>query len=179
LGIVQQSGGFVAVDSAPNRGSTFAIYLPAYEALAAAEPTPAALPALSSSGSETILVSEDEEAVREVVARSLRMRGYTVLEARNGNEALHLLQERKGEVHLLLTDLIMPVMGGLELSRSVRRLHAGLPILLMSGHSDDHAALRELIEQRVPFLQKPFRPDALARRVREMLDKSRAEAKRQ
>ena len=130
LGIVHQSGGFVAVDSATGRGSTFAVYLPAYE-VQAAEPTPTPQPALPASGSETLLVAEDEDAVREVVVRSLKMRGYTVLEARNAAEALHLLQELEGDMHLLVTDLVMPVMGGLELSRHVKRLSPALPILLM------------------------------------------------
>ncbi len=168
LGFVHQSGGFVAVDSAPGRGTTFSIFLPLHTEIAEIAQAPASTGGLTS-GHEVLLVAEDEAAVREVVARSLRMRGYKVLEARNGGEALHILQHGEPVVDLLVTDLEMPVLGGRELARAARALRPDLPIVFMSAHSDSDEMLRDLIERRYPYLQKPFRPDALARVVRDQL----------
>lgn len=168
LGFVHQSGGFVAVESAPGRGTKFSLFLPLH-----AEPAEVAVAPQNGAGHvtghEVILVAEDEAAVREVVARSLRMRGYKVIEARNGGEALHILQQGEPAVDLLVTDLEMPVLGGRELARAARSLRSDLPIVFMSGHSDNDEALRDLIERRYPYLQKPFRPDALAKVVRDQL----------
>lgn len=168
LGFVHQSGGFVAVDSAPSRGTTFSIFLPLHVEVAELAHVPTITPSMTS-GQEVLLVAEDEAAVREVVARSLRMRGYKVVEARNGGEALHILQHGEPAVDLLVTDLEMPVLGGRELARAARALRPDLPIVFMSAHSDNDEMLRDLIERRYPYLQKPFRPDALARVVRDQL----------
>ena len=122
-------------------------------------------------GHETILVAEDDDSVREVVGRSLRARGFQVIEARNGGEALHILQKGT-KVDVVISDLVMPVLGGLELGFALRALNPTIPLLLMSGHADDHEALLDLGRSQIPFLQKPFRPDALVRRVRELLDEA-------
>lgn len=168
LGFVHQSGGFVAVDSSAGWGTTFAIFLPLHAETVDLAEGLAAAPGMSP-GHEVILVAEDEAAVREVVARSLRMRGYHVLEARNGGEALHLLERREPVVDVLVTDLAMPVLSGRELAHAARGLNPDLPVVFMSAHTDTESTLRDLIEQRLPFLQKPFRPDALARVVRDLL----------
>jgi signal transduction histidine kinase/CheY-like chemotaxis protein len=168
LGFVHQSGGFVAVESAPGRGTPFALFLPLHAEPAETIESPANATG-HFTGHEVILVAEDEAAVREVVARSLRMRGYKVVEARNGGEALHILQQGEPHVDLLVTDLEMPVLGGRELARAARSLRSDLPIVFMSAHSDNDEMLRDLIERRYPYLQKPFRPDALAKVVRDQL----------
>jgi len=136
---------------------------------APAQPDRSAARAPATTGHETILVAEDDDSVREVVSRSLRVRGFQVLEAHNGGEALHMLQKGT-KVDVVISDLVMPVLGGLELAHALRALDPTIPLLLMSGHADDHESLQELGRSQIPFLQKPFRPDALVRRVRELLD---------
>jgi two-component system cell cycle sensor histidine kinase/response regulator CckA len=170
-GIVHQSGGHIRVNSAADRGSTFLVYLPRAEAIegGAREAERPLLPH-PSPGTETVLLAEDEEVVRRLARDILSENGYRVLEAANGREALLLSEAHRGEIHLLLTDVIMPKMSGRELAERVRPLRPDLRILYMSGYVDDAILRHDVLEDRVPFLQKPFTAEELARKVREVLD---------
>ena len=174
FGTVKQSGGYIVADSEPGRGAAFSIYLPSV--------TEAVVPAPSSSspsarlaGSETILIVEDEEKIRGMVRKFLEMRGYTVFEAAGGHEALRLAQDRKKPFDLLVTDLVMPEMNGLELSSRLKSASPSTKILYMTGYTD-HAILRqEVPEFQSNVLMKPFTSQELNKKVREVLDGPRAE----
>ena len=168
-GIVKQSGGFIWVYSEVDHGTTFKIYLPRENA---AQPSreERASGALPAGGTETILVVEDEEMVRSLACRSLRSLGYTVLEAQQGNQALRVILERPQPIHLVVSDVVMPEMGGRELGQRMSLIEPRLPILYMSGYTGEDVVRRGLLEAGSPFLQKPFSADALGRKVREMLD---------
>jgi two-component system cell cycle sensor histidine kinase/response regulator CckA len=172
-GIVKQSGGFIWVYSEPGLGTTFKIYLPRVGAGIGA-PTNGDRPPTAEGGSETILVVEDEEMVRGLASRSLREHGYTVLEARHGTDALRQLDSRPSGVDLVITDVVMPEMGGRELGRRLKSLRPSMPVLFMSGYTGADVIQRGLMDPDAPFQQKPFGPDGLARKVREMLDQARA-----
>ncbi|HWP85069.1 MAG TPA: response regulator [Terriglobia bacterium] len=168
-GIVKQSGGNIWVYSEVGRGTTFKIYLPRLDAAvpAAAEET---LPPAVLTGSETILVAEDEAMLRELARELLAGAGYTVLEAANGEQAIEVCQGHSGPVHLLMTDAVMPRMSGLELARRIRALRPGVTVLYVSGYADE-AILRDgLMEPGAAFLQKPFSREALLRKLRETLE---------
>jgi CheY-like chemotaxis protein len=167
-GIVKQSDGFVWCYTEPGRGSTFKIYLPRAGARSLRS-APPGTPAELRGGTETILVVEDEDVVRSLACRGLREQGYTVLEARHGREALDRLAEDRA-VDLVISDVVMPEMGGRELGSRLAALRPELPILYMSGYTGDDVIQRGLLEPGVPFQQKPFTPEGLARKVREMLD---------
>jgi len=168
-GVVKQSGGYVWVYSEPGIGTTFKIYLPLID-----EPAPAAVgeePRVTPArGSETVLVVEDEETVRALACRVLEDLGYAVLEAGNGAEALERLAEVGGAVRLVVSDVVMPVMGGRELGERLASEHPSVPILYMSGYTGDDVVQRGLLAPSAPFQQKPFTPETLGRKVREMLD---------
>jgi PAS domain S-box-containing protein len=169
-GIIKQSGGHISVYSEPGRGTTFKIYLPQ------AEPPPKIpLAHLDASdlrrGTETILLVEDDPALREMAATLLRRLGYTVLEAANGIEALSLKQQRDvGHVDLLFTDVVMPHMSGKELSDRVRALYPHTRILFTSAYTENAIVHQGVLDKGVALLQKPFTPSALALKVRETLD---------
>jgi two-component system cell cycle sensor histidine kinase/response regulator CckA len=183
-GIVKQCGGYTAVASAPGAGTTFTVYLsrhartderPEAPRLAAPAgtttvPGPRGAETMSvAGGTETVLVVEDERAVRNSIRRILVRHGYTVLEARHGVDALRLLDAPR-PVDLVLTDLVMPEMGGRELIAELRTRRPGLPILALSGY-DERAALRgEALPAGVRFLEKPFTVDGLLHSVRAVLD---------
>jgi CheY-like chemotaxis protein len=173
-GIVKQSGGRLAMYSEPDHGTTFKIYLPRVDAA----PRRAAPDELardsSASGGETILIVEDDPALRIVACRSLRERGYVVFEAGNGLDALSLCQARGSEIDLVVTDMIMPEMSGAELAERIAEGYPQLKVLLMSGYTRDEAARRSIASERYSFLDKPFTPTRLATRVREVLDGQRA-----
>jgi two-component system, cell cycle sensor histidine kinase and response regulator CckA len=174
-GIVKQSDGFIWVYSEPGVGSTFKIYLPRVGiggTLAAASVRGAA----SRGGSETVLIVEDEDMVRALASRTLREHGYTVIEARHGADALRQLAMDSTAVDLLISDVVMPEMGGRELGRRLSTLRPSLPVLYISGYTGEDVIQRGLLDAGAPFQQKPFAPEGLARKVREMLDDSRARA---
>jgi len=168
FGIVHQAGGTVWVYSEVDKGTTFKIYLPCVDAEAEAA-TPAA-PRSGSRGVETILLVDDDDAVRDVARSILDKGGYTVMVARNAGEALLQSEKHPGIIHLLVTDVVMPHTSGPELAK---RLAAGRPdmkVLCMSGYTDDSIVRHGVLESRVAFLQKPLTPHSLTRRVRDVLD---------
>jgi PAS domain S-box-containing protein len=174
-GIVKQSEGFIWVYTEPGLGTTFKIYLPrvgaAHPMVAQGGQWPAAR-----GGSETILIVEDEEMVRTLASRSLRGHGYHVLEARHGQDALRQLELNSNGVDLVISDVVMPEMGGRELAQRIAALRPSLPVLFMSGYTGEDVIERGLLDAGAPFQQKPFAPDSLARKVREMLDAGRSAA---
>ena len=166
-GIVQQSGGSIQVESKPGGGTTFRIYLPEVEP-GEADQEGAALPL--SGGAETVLLVEDEPLVRGVVREVLLERGYTVLEATHGEEALRMGLQHPEPIHLLLTDLIMPMMGGRELAEQFQRLRPKSGVLFMSGYTDDTVIHDGAAARGLAFIAKPFTRAALAQKVRDVLD---------
>jgi CheY-like chemotaxis protein len=169
FGFIQQSGGHIVVSSRPGAGSTFTIYMPAFEGEevpSEAEDQQKPLPG----GSETILLVEDESGVRMLSRQVLVARGYTVLEAAQGHEAIELVQRGGQTIHLLITDMVMPGMGGSQLAEQVRALRPGIKLLLISGYSDDTLLRHGGVMPGTHFLQKPFSVSTLTVKVREILD---------
>ncbi len=168
-GTVKQSGGSIAVESEPDKGARFSIYLPRADGVIKSPQPPAAIPA-SLRGSETVLVVEDEDAVRDLVRSVLRTYGYNVLEARHGVEALQVIGNYPDRVHLVLTDLVMPRMGGLQLAEQLAQLHPGTKMLYMSGYTDSVVFREGAFDLNLAFLQKPFSPEVLVEKTRSVLD---------
>ncbi len=167
-GIVQQSGGHMTVESEPERGTTIRIYLPR-----AADEVTAATPGLlqpTARGSETVLLVEDEEDVRGIARDILALAGFTVLAAANADEAERFCRDHPGPIHLLLTDVVMPRVSGIELVARLRPLRAAMRVLYMSGYADDAILRHGAFESGVRLLPKPFTTDSLVRWVREVLD---------
>ena len=168
-GIVKQSEGTIWVYSEVGRGTTFKIYLPCAEApVKEIEIETDNLELLQ--GTETVLLVEDEELVREMATEILRDSGYQVLEARHGHEALTLGRQHSGAIHLMLTDVVMPQMSGRELAEQLTPLRREMKVLYMSGYTDDAIVHHGVLEEGTAFIGKPFTPSALARKVRETLD---------
>ena len=167
-GIVKQNNGYIEVESAPGRGACFRVYLPRVqdraEALRAREST------APPQGSETILVVEDEDLVRQVVREALRSFGYTVLETGDAEEGARICKSHAGPIHLLMTDVIMPKMNGRALAKRLTLQRPDLKVLYMSGYTDSAIVQHGVLEPGVSFLQKPFALTALARKVRDVLD---------
>ncbi len=168
-GIVKQSDGFIWAYSEPGRGTTFKIYLPQASPIVPPPRLPLTTEVLQGGG-ETILVVEDEEMVRGLAVRCLTDQGYRVVEARTSGEALAYVEGNPGGVDLVLSDVVMPIMGGRELSHRLMRVAPSLPVLFMSGYTGEDVVQRGLLDAGAPFEQKPFCPEGLARKVREMLD---------
>jgi two-component system cell cycle sensor histidine kinase/response regulator CckA len=164
FGIVEQSGGHLSIDSELSAGSTFKVYLPRSDRVADAPL--AVLPPLGLQGLETILVVEDESQVRAVACAILRRNGYKVLEASNGGEALLISKQFAGKIHLLLTDVVMPHMNGRKLAEELLLTRPEMKVLFTSGHTDDAIVHHGVLDPDVAFLQKPFTPDALLRKLR-------------
>jgi len=170
-GIVKQSDGNIWVYSEPGRGTTFKIYLPRVEAVAeAVEPSGAA--ARTIRGSETILLVEDENAVRALIRSTLQANGYTVLEAHHGKHAIQVCEQHAGPIHLMVTDVVMPEMSGRDLAERLKPSRPNMKVFFMSGYTDKAIVNHGELDPGTAFLQKPFIPDALARKVREVLDGS-------
>jgi PAS domain S-box-containing protein len=168
-GIVKQSDGHIWVYSEPGQGTTFKIYLPRVAA-AAEPPAPKPMAPASLRGSETVLVVEDEEAVRKLTRRVLEAHGYAVLAAGDGQEALRLANEHDGPINLLVTDVVMPNMSGRQLAERVVSARRETRVLYLSGYTDDAIIRHGVLDPGIAFLQKPFTPQALARKLREVLD---------
>jgi len=171
-GIVKQSDGYIWVYSEPGHGTSFKIYLPRV-AEAPGPARPGFELSASVRGSETVFVVEDDEMVRALIRRMLETRGYTVLLAPHGDEALQLLERHPGRVDLLMTDVVMPGMSGRDLADRVAERRPGIKVLYLSGYTDDAIVRHGVLEPGIAFLQKPFSADALARKVREVLDSPR------
>lgn len=168
-GIVKQSGGHIAVYSELGRGTTFKIYLPVIDRRRKPERShPERL--ASRRGAETILLVEDEDAVRNMTRMALRQSGYTVLEASHGGEAVRLAESYKGPIHLLLSDVVMPELGGQLLAERLTEVRPAIKVMFISGYTDNAVFRHGVLAEGVDFLQKPFSPGALARKVREVLD---------
>jgi len=167
--IVKQSGGFIRVNSEPGKGTTLKIYLPGMKGEADKLVGPAKEKLLLK-GVETVLVVEAEPLVRTLTARILREQGYTVLEASNGAAALHTDQEFAGEIHLVLTDVVMPGMSARAFVSQIAAARPGIKVLYVSGYTDNSIVHHEVLDSDVAFLQKPFTADDLACKVREVLD---------
>ena len=170
-GIVRQSGGHISIDSTVGEGSTFQIYLPWAEKkeVEPLDTTKEAIPD-SSPGTERILLVEDDESVRELASEILQMNGYDVVEACNGVEALSVFEEQESPIEIVVTDLIMPQMGGRELAENLVQQSADIKVLFLSGYTDSAVLRQGLLDPGSFFLQKPFTPAQLAYKVRQALD---------
>ncbi len=167
-GIVKQSNGSIDVYSEPGVGTSFKIYLPRVDAAASTvRPWHSVGPAPR--GTETLLLVEDEDAVRTLARLTLQRYGYTVLEASHGEEAIRVATNHHQTIHLLVTDVVMPGMGGRVLAERLLSLHPEMKVLYLSGYTDDAVVRHGILHEEVNFLQKPFSPDALAHQVREVL----------
>jgi signal transduction histidine kinase/ActR/RegA family two-component response regulator len=166
--IVRQSGGFIRGYNLPDRGARVEIYLPAVKEVQVK--TPQTTDLTDRRGHETILLVEDERLVRQMAAQALRADGYTVLDADTGGEALVIAHEHVGEIHLLVTDIVMPHMSGRQLADRMRNVRPDIKVLYVSGYMDESVLRHGTLEEGAAFLAKPFTPSTLARKVRELLD---------
>jgi PAS domain S-box-containing protein len=173
-GIVKQSGGHVAVEGAVGKGTTFRIFLPQVEERVRPDDGGAKSTVEPRGGTETILIAEDEAALRGLMNQCLKRLGYTVLLAQDGEEALEICERYSGSIHLMLTDIVMPRMNGLQLKERVTARRSGVKFLFVSGYVDATLDQSEIFAQHTAFLEKPFPPDELAHKVRQLLDRPRS-----
>jgi CheY-like chemotaxis protein len=169
-GIVKQSGGTIDIYSEVGVGTTFKVRLPAINGETIA--TPVQELAYSTTRSETILLVEDDDNVREFVAITLESFGYSVVTAPDGKTALSLYENRNVPINLVVTDVVMPEMSGRILAETLATSNPGIKVLYLSGYTDDAVVRHGILQANVAFLQKPFSPDALARKVRDVLDQA-------
>ncbi|MGB7909212.1 MAG: ATP-binding protein, partial [Syntrophobacteraceae bacterium] len=168
-GVVKQNDGFIYVESEQGKGTTFKIYLPRFEAETTQVPSEE-ITIKRLTGTETILLVEDDEAILDLGKMILENLGYTVLAARTPVDAFNLVDEHPRDIHLLITDVVMPEMNGRELAEKLSAIRPNLKCLYMSGYTADVVAHRGILDAGVNFIQKPFRSDDIAARVREVLD---------
>lgn len=171
-GVVRQSGGEIEVYSELGKGTAFNVYFPvAKEALLPGKPSSGVMK--MPTGTETILLVEDEDAVRALSRHILQSCGYTVIEARDGVEAIRVAQGHDGSIHLVVSDVVMPLLGGRQLAEQLEATRPGLKILFLSGYTDDAVIRHGILQAETAFLQKPFSPAALAQKVRSVLDQGK------
>lgn len=168
FGIVKQNGGFITLESDVGSGTAFTIYFPRFRGVA--ETTTAQEKPLPLLGRETVLVVEDEEQLLSLATQVLKEQGYTVLSARSPGDAVLLCTRARDPIDLLITDVVMPEMNGKELSDQIRKIRPGIKVMFMSGYTETVVPLRDIVESGSDFLQKPFTPSTLARKIREVLD---------
>jgi CheY-like chemotaxis protein len=168
-GITRQSGGQISVASEPGHGTTFRIYLPALPQEGAELEVPLVMEQ-ASGGSETILVLEDEPAIRGLMREVLMRRGYTVLDTDDVHHALGICAQHSGAIALLITDVVLPKMNGPQVAQHALQMLPGLKVLYTSGYTEDTSLLQQLLQDPAALLSKPFTPEALAQKVREVLD---------
>jgi PAS domain S-box-containing protein len=168
-GIVKQSHGYIWAYSEPGQGTTFKVYLPSVgENAVSVEEKKISTDKLT--GSETVLIVEDHSSLRKLARKILQTNGYNVLDAEDGEQALRIIEEHEGPIHLLVTDVVMPKMNGRELAERLQSLRPEVKVIYMSGYTDNAIAHHGVLEQGVNFIEKPFTPKGLARKVREVLD---------
>lgn len=180
--VVKQTGGWITARSQVGQGTVFDIYFPQVRAeaqvqvevatmLAAPEPlSKIKTPAAAARGTETVLLVEDQDGIRDLVREFLEKKGYTVLHAGDGSEALQMTREYKNSIHLLLTDVVMPNVGGQELAKRLTQVRPHMKVLFMSGYPDHGTWSSELVDASAEVLQKPFPLDTLNRKIRSLLD---------
>lgn len=174
-GIIKQSNGHIEVYSEPDIGTTFRIYLPAVEEQVTA---PKALDnGKSMGGAETIVLVEDEKTVRQLALHAFQSRGYEVQTAIDGKDAMLVAEERRRPIDLLVTDVVMPRMSGRELAEALRSAFPKMKVLYPSGYTDDAVVRHGVLRKQVSFLQKPYTPRSLTRKVRAVLDETNSTAK--
>lgn len=171
-GMVKQNKGFIDVDSEPGQGTTFKIYLPREAVVAERATTKADGVQPAARGHETVLLVEDEPMILEIVAKMLESQGYRLLTADTPGEAIRKAQEYPGEIHLLMTDVVMPKMNGRDLAKNMLSIYPNIKRLFMSGYTADTIARRGVLDDCVQFIKKPFSMQTLAAKVREVLDET-------
>jgi DNA-binding NtrC family response regulator len=169
-GIVKQNNGFIWPYSESGHGTTFKIYLPKAKGDVAAEKKEQH-PVAELGGSETVLIVEDDDSLRKLAQKALRQHGYSVLEAENGEDALRVSEEHGGSIDLMITDVVMPKMSGKETAERLQPLYPQMKVIYMSGYTDDAIVHHGVLVPGLNFLEKPFTPEDLARKVREVLDR--------
>ena len=171
-GIVKGCGGDVSVYSEPGHGSAFKIYLPRVEAPAVAAAVAVPSPTVISRGNETLLILEDEVVIRDMLGEYLGALGYRLLQAGNGDDALRIARAHAGPIHLLLTDVVVPGRSGRVVAETLHSENPLVKVIFMSGYTDDAAIVRDVVAREADFLQKPFRLEVLALKIREVLDRA-------
>ncbi|MBW2344804.1 MAG: response regulator, partial [Deltaproteobacteria bacterium] len=169
-GIVKQNNGFVWVYSEPGQGTTFKIYMPKAVEDAVLDEIEITTTA-DLSGSDTVLIVEDDDSLRKLAHKALQQKGYKVLEAENGEDALRVSEEHEDPIDLLITDVVMPKMDGKETAERLQPLYPQMKVIYMSGYTDNAIVHHGVLAPGLNFIEKPFSPEGLARKVREVLDR--------